>query len=98
MPPDHRTSMTNSILFVFSIVNPVPDYRKYLQIQDSVHRLCGMEEDVLGPMLGDLVQIQCEQALLYLSFPSLSQHPLDQRSTNAGCPTINPCHHWTICP
>ncbi|KAI0274532.1 hypothetical protein BGY98DRAFT_1178359 [Russula aff. rugulosa BPL654] len=60
MPPDH--------------LNPVPDYRKYLQIQDSVHRLCGMEEDVLGPMLGDLVQIQSRRwsrrRLSYSSYAS----------------------------
>jgi len=51
MPPDHRPSMFYP-LCVLNRQTPVPVYCNGLQIQDSVHKLCGTEEDVLGTDAG----------------------------------------------
>jgi hypothetical protein len=92
---------------VFSIGKPpVSVYRKGLQVQDSVHKLCGTEEDVLGPTLGALVRWVevskykvCKRC--YISFPFFPQYHLDQPSTDAErliMTVTNAYPRWTTCP
>ena len=57
-------------------------------MQDSVHKLCDTEEDVLGPMPGALVRgVEVSKYKVskhcYISSPSFPQHHLDQHSTDA---------------
>jgi hypothetical protein len=67
-----------------------PIINSRLQVQDSVYKLCGTEEDVLGPMLGAFVRwVEVSKYKVskhrYISSPSFPEHHLAQRSTDAEC-------------